>query len=283
MICKLDITVLANNRVMKKGLLAEHGWALLIEADGHFFLWDTGQGMVLEHNARALDVDLSRVEAVLLSHGHYDHTGGLQAALKYAPQAKVYGHPHLFNRKFRRQPGGKGFRENGIPFYTQESLAAACGGVFLSTEPVELLPGFWLSGEVPRSAGPEMTRNFYADEACLVPDRLLDDQSLFIETPGGTVVLMACSHAGLVNILHAAERVTGRSEVCAVVGGLHLGGHQPGVSADILAELIRRKVQVLGPAHCTGGFADAELRVNFPGEYLDVLVGSRFRLGIAAD
>lgn len=278
MIKQLNITVLVNNHLMKKDLLGEHGWSLLIEADGHLFLWDTGQGLTLEHNAKVLGIDLSRIEAVLLSHGHYDHAGGLQNVLKHAPQARVYTHPHTFNRKFRRQPGGKGFRENGIPFYTRETLAAACGGLFVSAEPVEILPGFWMSGEVPRGHGPEMVRNFYSDEACTLPDRILDDQTLFIETPNGVVVLLACSHSGLLNILHAAERVTGKKEIHAVIGGMHLSGEQPGASKPVLDDLLARKVQVLGPAHCTGGRADAELRLTFPGEYLEVLVGSRFEL-----
>lgn len=280
MIKQLDITVLVDDRVTKKGLLGEHGWSLLIEVDSRLFLWDTGQGgMVLEHNARALGVDLSRIEKIFLSHGHYDHTGGLQTVLNHAPEAEVYAHPHAFNRKYRRQPGGKGFRENGIPVYTRESLEVACGGLTVSKEPVEVIPGFWLSGEVPRKRGPEMIRNFYTDQACTVPDRLLDDQSIFVRTENGTVVLLACSHSGLINILDAAEQVTGRESVHTVVGGLHLTHEPPGASRSVLDELLRRNVQVLGPAHCTGGQADAELRLAFPGEYLTVVTGSRFSLG----
>lgn len=279
MIRQLIVTVLVNNRVMKKGLLAEHGWSALIEADGRMFLWDTGQGLTLESNARELGVDLSRIEAVLLSHGHYDHSGGLRQVLAHAPHALVYTHPHTFNRKFRRQPGGRGFRENGIPFYTLETLKAACGGVRVSASPVELMPGFWMSGEVPRHHGPEMIRNFYTDEACTVPDRILDDQSLFIETEAGVVVLPACAHSGMVNILHAAEAVTGRKEIYAVFGGMHLTDSTPGIAEEVLQVLSKRSVQILGPAHCTGGRADAELRLGFRGEFLDVLVGSRFQLG----
>lgn len=279
MIKQLTFTVLSDNRVMKKGLLAEHGWSLLIEADGHVFLWDTGQGMVLEHNARELGVDLSRIEAVLLSHGHYDHTGGLEAVLRHAPQAGVFCHPHVFNRKFRRQPGGNGFRENGLPHFTRELLAEACGGLRVASGPVEVIPGFWMSGEVPRAYGPEMIRNFYSDEACTVPDRIPDDQSLFIATPQGTVVLLACSHAGVINILHAAARVTGREEIFAVAGGMHLSGEADGASRPALDELLKRNVQVLGPAHCTGGRADAELRLAFPGEFLELVVGGRFCFG----
>ena len=279
MIKKLTITVLANNSVMKKGLRGEHGWSLLVKADGHTFLWDTGQGLTLEHNVKELGIDLSRVEAVLLSHGHYDHAGGLQTVLKHAPHAQIYCHPHTFNRKFRRQPGGKGFRENGIPHFTRETLADACGGLQVSTEPFEIIPGFWMSGEVPRDYGPEMTRNFYSDEACTVPDHILDDQSLFVETPNGTVVLLACSHAGVINILHAAGQVAGKDEVYAVVGGMHIFGERPGVSRPVLDELTRRKVQVLGPAHYISGRGDAELCVTFPGEFLDVVVGSTFELG----
>jgi len=277
MITSLTLTVLSDNRVMTKGLLAEHGWSLLIEADGHLLLWDTGQGMVLEHNARELGVDLSRIEAVLLSHGHYDHTGGLKTVLRHAPQAGVFCHPHLFNRKFRRQPGGKGFRENGLPEFTRETLEAACGGLTVSSAPVEVLPGLWMSGEVARGHGPEMIRNFYSDEACTIPDRMLDDLSLFVETPQGTVVLLACSHAGVINILHAAEQVTGKQAVHAVVGGMHIAGEKNGASGPVLTEMLRRKVQVLGPAHCTGGRADAELRMNFPGEFLEMGVGARFQ------
>lgn len=278
MITNLKITVLSNNRVSQKGLLAEHGWALWIEADGHCFLWDTGQGMVLEHNARELGINLRRAEAVLLSHGHYDHSGGLRQVLDRAPRARVFCHPHIFNRKFRRQSETPGFRENGLPGFTRKTLEAACGGLTVSACPVELIPGLWMSGEIPRGHGREMIHNFYSDEACTVPDRLCDDQSLFVETPKGTVVLPACSHSGILNILHAAARVTGRENIYAVIGGFHLSGSE--ASAQVLDELIRREVQILGPAHCTGGRADAELRLAFPHTFLEVVVGSRFDLSV---
>ncbi|MFA5688868.1 MAG: MBL fold metallo-hydrolase [Kiritimatiellales bacterium] len=153
MVQALNVTVLSNNCVFKKGLLAEHGWSLWIEADDHIFLWDTGQGLAIEHNARELNLDLRRIEAVLLSHGHYDHTGGLRNVLKYAPHAKIYCHPAVFQPQYRREPGGKKSREIGLPFYTQETLEAACGGLIASAEPVEIISGVWMSGEIPRDHG----------------------------------------------------------------------------------------------------------------------------------
>ena len=274
MIQTLNVTVLVNNCVQTRGLLAEHGWSLLIEADEHVFLWDAGQGLTIEHNAAALGIDLSRIEAVLISHGHYDHAGGLQAVLKHAPPAAVYMHPVALERKFKKLPGKERFREIGIPPAVRETLEADCGRLVLSKEPQEIISGFWMSGEVPRHHGPQLARDFYSDSACTILDSVPDDQTLIVETPRGIVLFTACPHAGIVNIMHAAARVTGNEKIYAIFGGFFTGG----APAPVLEEMIRRDVKLFAPAHCFASAADAELRLNFTGEFLEVYVGSRFSL-----
>jgi 7,8-dihydropterin-6-yl-methyl-4-(beta-D-ribofuranosyl)aminobenzene 5'-phosphate synthase len=269
------ITVLVENSVQGRDLMAEHGLAFHLQAGPDSLLLDTGQSALLAQNSRRLGVDLSRLRAVALSHGHYDHTGGLRAVWELAPDAELYAHPAALAPRFVRNPGGS-TRDVGISEQSVEAIRAHAPLRHTPT-PAEVLKGFFLTGEIPRATDFEDVGGpFVLDEAGARPDPIVDDQALFFDTRDGVVVLLGCAHAGVVNTLRHVRQLTHGRPIHAVLGGMHLLSaslERMACTAEALREL---GVQRLGPAHCTGPAATARLWHEFPQACTACSVGSRF-------
>jgi len=146
---KARITVLVENTAESPGLLAEHGLAFWIEVGSQCILFDTGQGGVLVINAYRLGISLSRVDAVVLSHGHYDHTGGLADALRANRPAAVYAHPAAMKPKFARNKDGTS-REIGVPVACEQAIERRRGQFVLTEEPTPVSSVLMATGPVPR-------------------------------------------------------------------------------------------------------------------------------------
>jgi 7,8-dihydropterin-6-yl-methyl-4-(beta-D-ribofuranosyl)aminobenzene 5'-phosphate synthase len=260
----LRITVLAENTASKQGLLAEHGLSFWIERGDDRVLFDTGQGRVLVGNAGRLGIRLKLVDAIVLSHGHYDHTGGLGDALGGTSGTKVYAHREAFAPKFVRDAGGTA-REIGIPFLDEAQLRTQADLVWVE-EQTEVCAGIRITGPVPRAtAFEDVGGPFFRDRDCSRPDEILDDQAAFVETPQGTLVILGCAHAGVINTLWYVRMLTNGRPIHTVMGGMHLGGASAERLHQTVAELRRMKVQRLLPCHCTGMAATVRLWTEFPG------------------
>lgn len=201
MIRRLRITVLADNSVATPDMLAEHGLSILIEADDRRFLFDTGQGKVLRANAEVLGASLSSLDAVVLSHGHYDHTGGLARLLREGIPSAIFLHPAALQARYARHENPP-HRSIGVPESCREALDAVHDRVVWTRSPAEVLPGVWCTGEIPRPpADGQSATNFFLDPDCLEPDPIADDQALFLDTKNGLVVIAGCAHSGVVNTI----------------------------------------------------------------------------------
>lgn len=272
----IRVTLLAENTAYGPGLLAEHGLAYWIEIDSRRVLFDTGQGGVLMHNAFRLSVPLREVDAVVLSHGHYDHTGGLADALKTTRPVPVYAHPAALEPKFMVDSARKS-RDIGIPFPSKRAVREHAERLVETREPTSVAPGLFVTGYVPRVTDFETTGgDFFLDSDGHRPDPVEDDQSVFFDSVAGTVVLLGCAHAGVVNTLHHIRRLTNERPIHAVFGGMHLVGASQERVRRTIGELRELGIGRLGPAHCTGIAAIAALWNALPGQCISCHAGARF-------
>jgi 7,8-dihydropterin-6-yl-methyl-4-(beta-D-ribofuranosyl)aminobenzene 5'-phosphate synthase len=272
---KFRITVLVEDTAGGRGLLAEHGLSFWIELGSRKLLFDTGQGLVLTGNARQMGIHLEETAAVILSHGHYDHTGGLSETLRLAKQARVYAHPAALTPKYARNADGSA-REIGIPFWDEQKIREQADLV-LTEGPVDIGEGFHLTGPVPRRTNFEDVGGpYFTDPDCLRPDALTDDQAAFVETPNGTVVILGCAHAGVINTLDYIRELTGNRRIHTVLGGMHLLSAGPARMNATLAGLRRIDARRLCPCHCTGFAAMTRLWHEFPDQCVPCRVGAVF-------
>ena len=275
MVKQLRITVLVENTAGAMGLLAEHGLSLWIEVDGLNLLFDTGQGMVLNHNAEVLGIDLATTDSVILSHGHYDHTGGMCEASGRFRNATLYVHPEAFKPKFVQHDDGTS-QLASAEIADMADARRRFAKVVTTGGPTQLTDGVWITGEIPRHCDFEDTGGaFYLDEACTVEDPLVDDQALCIESNEGLVVILGCAHSGLVNTLDDVADTAGCSRIHAVLGGMHLLHASDERIAKSLDALRRYDVRLIGPAHCTGLRGVTAVMTARPDRFVPVRVGTR--------
>jgi 7,8-dihydropterin-6-yl-methyl-4-(beta-D-ribofuranosyl)aminobenzene 5'-phosphate synthase len=273
MYAKGTILVLIDNHASDAGLVAEHGLAVHLDLGTRRLLFDTGQTDAILANAARLGVDLASVDTVALSHGHYDHTGGLAEVLAgIKGEVTVYAHAVALHRKYHCTAAGA--RSIGMPDHCLESLRQSGVNPRTVTGPTEIAPGVFLTGEVPRRHRQEQDdEGFRLDPEGSRIDSLPDDQSLFVPTPAGTVVLLGCAHSGVINTLDYIRHLTDGQPIKGVLGGMHLRSASDERLAWTIDALRSLSIERLYPAHCTGARATAAFEAAFPGRCFPCGVG----------
>ncbi len=266
----VTITTLVENTAGTPLTIGEWGQSLLVEADGKKIIFDTGPTSMISKNAAALGVDLSTVDKIVISHGHYDHTGGLQEVLvkilesgRHPDGIEIIGHPDIFTPKYFYI---KDFMERyvGMPL-PKEELEALGARFNLTRDPIKLSDTMLTTGEV------EITTDFEKIDVTLhvkedgtqLPDKLADDLGIIIQTEQGLVVLLGCGHRGIINTLLHAQRITGVKEINAIIGGTHLISADNNQMQKTIDALKGLNIKKLGVSHCTGLKSAAVLAREF--------------------
>jgi 7,8-dihydropterin-6-yl-methyl-4-(beta-D-ribofuranosyl)aminobenzene 5'-phosphate synthase len=260
----LRISTLSENTAHIGDFVGEWGLSILVETDETTVLLDAGKGLSASYNADALGVDLNRVDKILLSHGHYDHTGGLSNILRRMKKdVEVIAHPDVWQAKYSRRKDSPD-RYIGIPF--REAELSSLGATFIfSSQPVQLGSGIWSTGQVPMvTAFEEIDKGlFVKDDSGWHLDQVMDDQALILTSPMGLVVLPGCAHRGIVNTILHARKVTGIDRVFAVIGGSHLMNTSEERLWQTIDALREMGVERLGLCHCTDLPAASRLANEF--------------------
>jgi 7,8-dihydropterin-6-yl-methyl-4-(beta-D-ribofuranosyl)aminobenzene 5'-phosphate synthase len=254
----LRIAILVDNLVTD-GLLPEHGFSLWIDVGGQQILFDTGQGPALASNASKLNIDCSRADHLVLSHGHYDHTGGLRHVLDQDSEVHVHCHPGVVQPRYSihlgisrpvKMPGASGIALNHLPARRLHWVL----------QPTMLNGQVGLSGPIPRMTPYENTGGpFYLDPEGRRSDPIEDDLALWIRTGKGLVVCLGCCHAGTINTLQHILQLNPEERIHAIIGGLHLRNASNERLRHTMSALRQLSPDKVIACHCTGERAVAAL------------------------
>ena len=269
------VTTLSENTAGRGNLLAEWGLSILVETEKTSVLLDTGSSISTAHNVDALGIDLNKIDKIVLSHGHYDHTGGLRQLLqKMKKNVEIVAHPDIWQAKYARR-NDEPDRYIGIPF--QRNELESFGAIFnLTAEPVRIGEDVITTGEIPMVTSFEQvdTGLFVKEDTGWRPDEIMDDQALIVTTDSGLVVILGCAHRGIINNLYHARRLIGKEAIYAVIGGSHLINTSEERLWQTIGALRELGVQRLGLCHCTDLPAASILAQEFGESFFFNGVGS---------
>jgi 7,8-dihydropterin-6-yl-methyl-4-(beta-D-ribofuranosyl)aminobenzene 5'-phosphate synthase len=260
------VTLLTDNVVSgRNGSIAEHGFSAYVETGNGNFLFDTGRGKTVVHNALLFQKDLTNMNKIVLSHSHGDHVGGLPEVLSNSrlKPVDVYAHPDIFLHRYRKKNGNQTYA--GIPF-TRAYLEKMGANFIFNEEYVEIEDGIFLTGEVPRETafeGGDMGDRFAVQDGKEIPDIIPDDQSLIIHTAKGLLIVLGCAHAGVINVINHIINKSGSDNIYAIVGGTHIGFSGEVQLRESITALKSFQIQNLIPSHCTGLAAIARIKEEF--------------------
>jgi 7,8-dihydropterin-6-yl-methyl-4-(beta-D-ribofuranosyl)aminobenzene 5'-phosphate synthase len=277
----MKITILCENLVGNLVGSGEHGFSAFIETEEGNFLFDTGTGHSVVSNSLIFNKDLRNIKKIFLSHGHYDHSGGLPEVLKLRGQVDVHIHPHVFLDRIavHKENGEEKKRYVGIPY--KRGYLEALGANFISNHTfLEVERGIHLTGEVPRKTSFEKPdhRLFSEVDGKTSQDIFLDDQSLILDTEKGFILLLGCAHSGMINIIHHVIHKTGKNKFHAILGGTHLDFLTPEQLEESIKALKQMEIEKIGVSHCTGMRAAFRLQQEFKDRFFYGCVGSVFEL-----
>jgi len=267
----MKITILNENTVYKRGLSAEHGLSLYIECHGRKILFDVGQSDVFLRNAGNLGVDLQDLDAVILSHGHYDHCGGMEALVKEIELPKVYITKKAFEEKKNINSDGVTYRNIGIDW--DKSLLG--DRVVEVEEKCEISEGIYLLQGIPYANDfeePGKGLMVWKNEELIV-DKMEDEQILVIEEDDRLHVFLGCSHPGIINALNYVKREFPGKKIDSLLAGMHLKGAANQRLERTFDELEQFDIELMMPVHCTGQEAIVRMKRRFPSQCRIVTCG----------
>lgn len=274
---EIRLTIIVDNQAAP-GFVAEHGFALWVESGDQRILFDTGQQLALFVNAAALDIDLDRATTLVLSHGHYDHTGGVAEILGRNPNLPIYLHAGVFQPRYSLDGGRAKIVK--MPMTAMAALMHCDDArIHWLTGPRQLTADIGIAGPIPRlvqfenSGGP-----FFLDPEGRQEDIIQDDTALWLRGAKGLVVCLGCCHSGLLNTLRHIRAISGEERIDTIIGGLHLLNADQARLSQTIAALNEEPIGRIIACHCSGEAAIALLRQELRAEVVTGYAGLRLEV-----
>ena len=275
----LRITTLVENRPgVHHGLRCEHGLSLYIEKDGEKILFDTGQSDAFIHNARRMGIDLAGVDRVVLSHGHYDHTGGVRALLELGKDFRFFMGSGFFDEKYAWNGSSYEFLGNDFDVRLFEGMRTP--PAIVSEDVLEIAPDVFLLSNFPRLHPEERLnpRFWVRRSGGFEQDPFTDELLIAVKMPQGIAVFLGCSHPGMCNMLDAAVARL-KAPISLLVGGAHLVDAEGGRLEHSLRYIRKLKGKAtIGLSHCTGKEVFKRLQGE-EGPFVSMVTGSSLFIG----
>lgn len=271
---------LIENKTERRDIVAEHGLSIYIEAQGKRILFDAGATNLFAANAANMGIDLGAVDFAVVSHGHYDHTGGFPMFHKINAVAPIYIHRNALRVSYGTEGGPLG--EGGVLdkepcsiSWTDQELKELAEQLMFTDGPVQVSENIKITGTIPYDEGFSPTDYFYHYEGdALVPDDMSHEQCLVIREPEGLYIFSGCSHRGAISALKAGKSMFPGEKVAAFIAGMHLYSAKPADRARVVDEIVAENVETVMPVHCTGIDAICELKLR---------LGDRCKVATAGD
>lgn len=250
----IKFTFISENKTDNPGCDAEFGLSVYIETPDMNILFDTGASDMFEVNARRTHVDLTRVDACVISHGHYDHTNGVPRFCQLNDHAPVYIHKNAFNEAYGTTDGEIDKYACSI-LWKEEQRKAVQDRLSFTDGPCWLSDNIVVSGTIPDIEGNVPTENFYIKRAdgSLTPDPMDHEQFLAIRNGAeGVFVFSGCSHKGVLPVLSYVKALFPGEHIEGLVAGMHLFASSDETRKTVVDKVIAEKPDIVMPVHCTG-------------------------------
>ncbi len=276
---KTDITILCDNYVGRPGFIGEHGFSALIESGDKRYLFDAGSGVGLSNNLKLLEKNLKGINRIFLSHGHYDHTGGLEWALQEMGPVNVVAHPQVFSRHYVKNPLLFANEPRYIGSPTPKDELSALGAQFTWVDQTRQVEGgiWFVTGVLCKpDQNIQDPQLLLQNGDVFFPDPISDDASLLIETATDPVLLLGCAHAGVLNILDHIEDTLKIRKLRAILGGTHMMFFSSEQIAPVIQRFEDFGLEQVGVCHCTGMKAVVAFGAHFKDRFTAAAAGSVF-------
>lgn len=268
-----QITIFIDNQASLP-LQKEHGFSLLLTIKDKNILFDTGASDKFIQNAKLLNIDLTKISTLIISHGHYDHTGGLASLLKLCPNLSIFLHPNSLIPRYSFDPKTEKFKNIGISSKNKKILINEETKLIWNNSPHLILRGVGITGFIPRDFPVLTYDNFYEDLKKTRIDIIPDEQALWVNTKDKIIIITGCCHAGIANTINYILKLTkANKKEIILIGGFHLSHYTPADIQKLYLKLKEFNFKKIVACHCTGRNSFLELKKYFGDKIIFGYVG----------